>query len=407
MKQKLKVGILINDDFITSWSYKMLEEIKNSNYADIALIIKNKHKDTSRKSLLYKLYHLLFKNFDQLLYKIYNKLDNFYYKKDPDAFKQKNINNILNDVKTIDVIPKLTKYRDLFSKKDISTIKDEKLDLLIRMGFRILSGDVLTSAKYGIWSYHHGDNSVNRGSPAGFWEVFYNWSETGVTLQILTEDLDNGKILYKSFSQTKSNSVGLNKNNFYWKSLSFIPNKIKELYILGEEDFFKKIDNQNIDPKFYSSPLFRTKNIGNFKMIFFLFWLTKNIIAEKISSLFIFKQWILLFNINNKNTISGTFYRFKQIIPPVDRFWADPFVIQRNNKFYIFIEEFVYKKNRGHISVITMEMDGKYSKPKKVLEKEFHLSYPFVFESDGELFLVPESASINRIDLYKCVLTFL
>ena len=156
------MGILINDDFITSWSYKMLEEIKNSNYADIALIIKNKHKDTSRKSLLYKLYHLLFKNFDQLLYKIYNKLDNFYYKKDPDAFKQKNINNILNDVKTIDVIPKLTKYRDLFSKKDISKIKDEKLDILIRMGFRILSGDVLTSAKYGIWSYHHGDNSVNR-----------------------------------------------------------------------------------------------------------------------------------------------------------------------------------------------------------------------------------------------------
>ena len=100
----------------------------------------------------------------------------------------------------------------------------------MRFGFNIIRGDILNSATYGVWSYHHGDNSVNRGSPPGFWEVFLDWKVSGVTLQLLSEDLDNGQILYKSFSQPKFKSVGLTKNIFYWKALSFMPNKIKELY---------------------------------------------------------------------------------------------------------------------------------------------------------------------------------
>ena len=41
-----------------------------------------------------------------------------------------------------------------------------------------------------------------------------------------------------------------------------------------------------------------------------------------------------------------------KIIPPKDRFWADPHVLFKDNKYYIFIEEYIFNKKKGHISVI-------------------------------------------------------
>ena len=37
-----------------------------------------------------------------------------------------------------------------------------------------------------------------------------------------------------------------------------------------------------------------------------------------------------------------------------------------------------------------------------VLEKDYHLSYPFLFEDNDELFMIPETATNKTIELYKC-----
>lgn len=82
---------------------------------------------------------------------------------------------------------------------------------------------------------------------------------------------------------------------------------------------------------------------------------------------------------------------------------ADSFVIEKENKTYIFFEEFVIEPNRkGYLSVA--ELDTKNSKMvniQKVLEKEHHLSYPFVFEYKDEWYMIPETHSNFTIDLYK------
>ena len=41
--------------------------------------------------------------------------------------------------------------------------------------------------------------------------------------------------------------------------------------------------------------------------------------------------------------------------------------------------------------------------PEKVIDKPYHLSYPFVFCHDNEYYMIPETASNRTIDLYKCV----
>lgn len=399
MKSKLRVGILINDYMIPAWSYKMFQQINSSHYAEIVLIVKNDSVSQNTRKSFFERFLL---NFSSIIYSLYFKLDKKLYGPKHNAFYPKNIKNIF-DSNIINVTPNKTKYRDIINDEDIARIEQENIDVFIRSGFRILSGEILNVAKYGLWSFHHADNAVNRGGPPGIWEMLENIKETGVTLQICSEDLDNGQILFKSFSRTISTSLILNKNNFYWKALSFIPNKMRELYELGEDKFYSNVDKLNSDPIFYSNPLYQQKNIGNIKMIFFLLRKIYKDTGNVISKIIYLKQWILLFKISESNSISKTFYRFKKMIPPTDRFWADPFVKEKDGKFYIFIEELMYDANKGHISVITMDEKGNVSEPVKVLEKSYHLSYPFLIEDDGDLYMIPETKQNKTIELYKCI----
>jgi hypothetical protein len=113
-----------------------------------------------------------------------------------------------------------------------------------------------------------------------------------------------------------------------------------------------------------------------------------------------FNQWLLLYDI--RDGTSTALWRFKRITPPKDRFWADPFIIARDNKYYIFIEELLYATNKGHISLIVMNKEGSFEPPVRVLETSYHLSYPFIFEYENKHYMIPESAKNRTVELYEC-----
>jgi len=121
----------------------------------------------------------------------------------------------------------------------------------------------------------------------------------------------------------------------------------------------------------------------------------------KLSRLFFFDQWFLMFQIGDE--ISHSFWKFKKIIPPKDKFWADPFVIKKDNQYYIFLEEYVYKKRKAHIALMVMDEKGNYQKPIKILERPYHLSYPFVFRYQDSYYMIPETWNNNTIEVYKCI----
>ncbi|MEL7147810.1 MAG: hypothetical protein AAFO69_15665, partial [Bacteroidota bacterium] len=124
---------------------------------------------------------------------------------------------------------------------------------------------------------------------------------------------------------------------------------------------------------------------------------------KKLRNKFYFNQWSLLFSLEGPHKIPFSFDQFKPIIPPNDRFWADPFVVFRDGCFFIFVEEFLYGSNKGVISVIALTEDGAYADSQVVLSKDYHLSYPFLFEEAGELYMIPETSHNDTIELYKCV----
>lgn len=95
---------------------------------------------------------------------------------------------------------------------------------------------------------------------------------------------------------------------------------------------------------------------------------------------------------------------FRTLLPPMDRFWADPFPIQLGNDYYIFHEEARFATGKGCIVVTVLDEQGNpLARPIPVLDRDYHLSYPFVFQWEGDVFMVPETASRRQVELYRCL----
>jgi hypothetical protein len=89
------------------------------------------------------------------------------------------------------------------------------------------------------------------------------------------------------------------------------------------------------------------------------------------------------------------------LAPPPDRFWADPFPLQVGGKTYILFEELLFAQPRGYIRALELGRDGPVGDPITILNKPYHLSYPFTFEHGGTTYLLPESCLEGRLDLYR------
>lgn len=79
---------------------------------------------------------------------------------------------------------------------------------------------------------------------------------------------------------------------------------------------------------------------------------------------------------------------------------ADPFLFVKNDKLYLFYESKGFF-SPGVIMMTSTEDLKNWSKPVVVLKESFHLSYPWVFEEEGKIYMIPETGSDKSIRLYE------
>lgn len=83
------------------------------------------------------------------------------------------------------------------------------------------------------------------------------------------------------------------------------------------------------------------------------------------------------------------------------RIYADPFVAAHEGRHWLFVEEVPYATQKGVLSVVEIGPHGPVGAPQPFLERQGHLSYPFVFERDGAMWMIPESSAEATVDLYR------
>jgi hypothetical protein len=82
------------------------------------------------------------------------------------------------------------------------------------------------------------------------------------------------------------------------------------------------------------------------------------------------------------------------------RYFADPFPFTDNGRTYVLCEEYPYATRKGIISLFEI-VDGGATNPRPILERPYHLSYPFMFRRGADIYMIPETSSVGRIELYR------
>jgi hypothetical protein len=278
-----------------------------------------------------------------------------------------------------------------FSAEEVAKVRATGCDVLIRSGMGILRGEILQASRFGILSFHHGDNRVNRGGPAGFWESYLAWPATGFIIQRLTSELDGGDVLVRGSYATKwfflfNQAALLTNSNLHLLAL---------LKRLAREGKLPPAE----EPMPYSGRLFRTPSVPDCLAY------AARVVARSIG-----KAAFAVLPYQERWTVSYSFtgwrrtalWRARTPRPPAGRFLADPFVWEHEGKTYCFVEDYSFRKKSGRISVFQIDRTGA-TQPEAVLTEPFHLSFPYLFRFNGTLYMCPECHQSRQIRLYRSV----
>ena len=389
-KPRLRIGIMLDSFSVEAWQGQILEDIARSPYLQVALVIRKRPGKVTSRSFWKKLKA----NWSTLLWTWYRDNDQRRHQgEEKNAFAKVDIQELLNGAEMLEVAPIQKSYVDRFEEKDIEKIKSARLDVILRFGFRVIKGEILNCAQYGVWSFHHDDSRYYRGMPPLFWEIYERNPVSGTILQVLSESLDGGRILYRTISATNFSSWFRNKNSTYWKTADFVMRRLRQLYAFGWESIARLDTYNEVNP--YNRPVYRAPK--NRQMLIFLA-AQVGVHARNWMQAHWKDQWFL--GIQTRSS-SGQTSPWRIIDPPRTRFYADPFLFSHLGRKYIFLEDYVYATRKGLISCLPIDEEGNGGEPFVVLERNYHLSYPFVFRWGPDIFMIPETSDNRTIELYR------
>jgi hypothetical protein len=83
------------------------------------------------------------------------------------------------------------------------------------------------------------------------------------------------------------------------------------------------------------------------------------------------------------------------------RFFADPMLLTHDGATWLFFEEMDHARGVGHLACVSLRHDGSMSERMPVIRRFTHLSYPFVFAHEGEVYMIPETSADRRVELWR------
>ena len=90
-------------------------------------------------------------------------------------------------------------------------------------------------------------------------------------------------------------------------------------------------------------------------------------------------------------------------LPGREGWWfADPLLYRRGGRRWLFAEAMDLSTGKGRIEVCELHEDGTIDAWQPALEEDFHLSFPTVFDWNGEIWMLPETGNDHSLRLYRC-----
>lgn len=381
----LVLGVMCSGRRFPRWQAEALRTAMSVPGVSIGLLIVKPRQARSSRSAL-------FRDWRHFLWNLYNKL---YVERRSAASAGVDLADELAGVPELvcETVP-VGRFGEALSKDDIAAVEAAGLDVIIRFGFGILKGEILDSARFGVWSYHHGDEREYRGQPPGFWEMEEGNASMGAILQRLTERLDSGAVLLRGRFPVYAHSYRRTRDEAFLGSADFLATGLKRLLTQGPSPFFLR------EPSETQAPIRRSP--GNGVMVLFLLRQAAHFVKNQGRGIAWSAKWTI-----------GTVMQSIESIPsgPLDsvdwlqdrdrmRYLADPFPDPTGESGVVLVEDFDQATARGVISAVDLSGDRS---PRVVLDPGVHASYPYLFEHDRRIYCTPETHQAGEVRLYEAV----
>lgn len=387
-RNTIRFGIMCTGTRFQAWQAKCLQKLLALEHVEPALLIIDD--DALRHGGLLQNARKL-KNLGRLAWYLFSLLERGISR----AMRPVDMNERLAGIPSLRcAVLRKGKYSEYFREDDIAEIRRYDLDFILRFGFNIIRGEILSVPRYGVWSFHHDDEQKYRGGPPGFWEMYNGDCVTGAILQRLTDSLDAGIVLKKGYRKTILTSYTHSRDGMFLDSADWPAQVCADLQ-RGDCSYL------NNAPSETTARIFRTP--GNAQMLVFLLKLFKNNLGELSKKLFVADKW-------NIGVVNEPITRFLETGPAPDvtwmpppergRFFADPFALSRDNVLHILLEDYSYAASKGRISSFSIDGEN-IAGPRAVLDESWHMSHPYIVEYAGSIYCIPETCDAREVALYR------
>jgi hypothetical protein len=386
--------VLVDSLPLYAWQHTLLRGLAQSNWAELAVIAvaepqaRATHLEPLRTTASNTVDALLRWPLQQVFKLLEAKIDC-----PQDAFADADAAALLMDTKLVH----LSSIHELSRVEELSDATE--VDLFIELGASTLPRELSAMSRNGVWRLSYPFLSGSDPSMAAFWPIYHRWPVTECRVVSRGSDSMHHAVIARAFPATNPYSVKLNRSALYWRGASVLASKLRQLQLGRQSHSPLSADSTPPDSDSIDRGQLGSPSSGQLAG-----HIGRNIARrarESIARNLTVDQWVLLFCLDQELATDPS--TFQKIVPPKDRFWADPHVVKRDGRYFVFFEECPFTTGIGHIAVLAIDEQGRYEPPTTVLKRNYHLSYPFVFEQDGELFMVPESEANRTIDLYRCV----
>jgi hypothetical protein len=371
------------------WEYRVIEKLLASEFAEIILLIKKEEKPGS----------FINKN-HSLIYRFHEKLDRHLFRNEFDYDERINVLDLLKEIPLISYNSVEGNSSDDSDKEIFGKIKEYKTDVILNFGNVSFNDDLINVPRYGIWSYSAEDKRIIGSDNYIYWAIVRKLPEIGCTVRMSKADLNDETVIYRTSISTFTKSININKNRIYGLASLVIPRLIKGLYLFEDSYMEKSLVKFNSDIEIFSTKL------HNYPNSFRALWNLILILTTHFYRGILYKKevfWDLYFKISeSEKPFPVALDSFRKMDSPKGKFWADPFVVNENESHYIFVEEYLFKTGKAHISVLKLDNKGILLSNERIIERPYHMSYPFIFELNDSYYMIPESKGDRTIQLYRC-----
>jgi hypothetical protein len=288
----------------------------------------------------------------------------------------------------------------------VEQLRNARLDVILQLGM----ADVRVPADlapYGAWRLRGSDGEPGDGTPAHAWELLEGDPVTTIRLERRADDAAPAVVLAAARFATDPSSLVRNRVQPSFGSNVLVLHKLWQLHRSGWSRVAAASERDDVEDSVRRRPVRRGVPSNRAVLRWLLpraFAAVRRRLANRLLRRDEVEHWQMAIRVDGPGLepdLPVDLTGFRWIESPRGRFYADPFLVERDGRTWLFFEDYPYAERRGVIARAEVRDDGQLGPVEVVLSTAGHLSYPAVVLDGDGAWMIPESAAESVVRLYR------